>query len=169
MFSKDKFVADSENDILYQNIKNTFLVMMSDLFKVTTDYILKGVEPEPAVHKNHIQFLYIGCAIVFAVIAGIWSYASNRFAPGECILIVLAGAAVGLGVSLVIHVISGLLRSAGQKIYPDCLVRVGGFHNLRYVFQNGSGYALCDRCHHRSDDYNFYYAGSGCVYHATAK
>lgn len=87
------------------------VVMMSDLFKVTTDYILKGVEPEPVAHKNRIQFLYIGFAIIFAVIAGIWSYASNRFAPGECILIVLAGAAVGLGVSLVIHVISGLIKS----------------------------------------------------------
>lgn len=87
------------------------VVMMSDLFKVTTDYILKGVEPEPTVHKSRIQFLYIGFAIIFAVIAVVWSYASNRFAQGECILIVLAGAAVGVGVSLVIHVISALLKS----------------------------------------------------------
>ena len=87
------------------------VVMMSDLFKVTTDYILKGVETEPVAHKNRFQFSYIGFAIIFAIIAGIWSYASNRFAPGECILIVLAGAAVGLGVSLVIHVISGLVKS----------------------------------------------------------
>lgn len=87
------------------------VIMMSDLFKVTTDYILKGIEPVPAEHKSHIQFLYIGFAIIFAVIAGIWSYVSNRFAPRECILIVLAGAAVGLGVSLVIHVISGLIKT----------------------------------------------------------
>ncbi len=42
MFSKDKFVADSENDILYQNIKNTFLTVYNFADRVAAVEKLSG-------------------------------------------------------------------------------------------------------------------------------
>ncbi len=94
------------------------IILMSDLFEVTTDYILKGTdkllpadEPlsEDQASGNHhssgtrISFLYPGMMLLFAAIAGILAYVSNRFAPGECVTIALAGAAAGLGVALMYH------------------------------------------------------------------
>ena len=48
------------------------IIVMSDLFEVTTDYILKGIEPVSTTSKKTIKALYLGFVLVFATIAGIW-------------------------------------------------------------------------------------------------
>ena len=91
------------------------IIVMSELFEVTTDYILKGIEPVSTKSKKTIKTLYFGTVLVFATIAGIWSFTANRFNYDECLFIILAGGAVGLGVALVIQVITNLIGSKPQN------------------------------------------------------
>lgn len=84
---------------------------MSELFEVTTDYILKGVEPASITNRKTIETLYLGFVLTFATIAGIWSFTANRFRVDECFMIVLAGGAVGFGVALIIQVISSVFAN----------------------------------------------------------
>ncbi len=84
------------------------IIVMSDLFEVTTDYILKGIEPVSTTNRKTIKTLYLGLVSVFATIAGIWSFTANRFRLDECFMIILAGGVVGLGIALIIQVISGM-------------------------------------------------------------
>jgi len=86
------------------------IIIMSEIFEVTTDYILKGIEPVSTINKKTIYSLYLGFAIIFATIAGIWSFTANRFRTDECLVIILAGAVIGLGISLVFQVVSSLFR-----------------------------------------------------------
>ena len=86
------------------------IITMSELFEVTTDYILKGIEPVTMTNKKTIYSLYLGFAVIFAVIAGIWAFTANRFRTDECLFIILAGATVGLGIGLVIQVVSKLFK-----------------------------------------------------------
>lgn len=86
------------------------IIIMSELFGVTTDYILKGLEPISINNKNIIYSLYLGFAISFATIAGIWSFTANRFRIDECLLIVMAGAVAGLGIGLIVQAVSNLIR-----------------------------------------------------------
>ncbi len=83
---------------------------MSELFEVTTDYILKGIEPVSMTNKKTMYSLYLGFALIFATIAGIWSFTANRFRIDECFFIVIAGAAIGCAIALVTQVISNLFR-----------------------------------------------------------
>lgn len=87
------------------------IIAMSDFFEVTTDYLLKGIEPASQTNKTTIKNLYGGFVLIFAVIAGIWSFTANRFRLDECILIVLAGGAIGVGVALIVQVISNLFTN----------------------------------------------------------
>ena len=64
------------------------IIVMSDLFEVTTDYILKGIEPVSTTNRKTIT--------------------ANRFRFDECFVIILAGGVVGLGIALMIQVISGM-------------------------------------------------------------
>lgn len=82
------------------------VIAMSELFDVTTDYILKGIEPVSTTNKKTMNTLYLGFSLIFAAIAGIWSFTANRFRFDECFLIILAGGAVGLGIALMVQVIS---------------------------------------------------------------
>ena len=84
------------------------IIMMSELFEVTTDYILKGTEPANMADKKALQALYLGFAVIFGTIAGTWSFTANRFRTGECLLIVLAGAVIGCAVALIVRVMAGL-------------------------------------------------------------
>ena len=86
------------------------IIIMSQIFEVTTGYILKGIEPVSTTNKKTIYSLYLGFAIIFATIAGIWSFTANRFRTDECLVIILAGAVIGLGISLVFQVVSSLFR-----------------------------------------------------------
>lgn len=84
------------------------IILMSELFEVTTDYLLKGTEPVGMRNQKTIYFLYFGFAVLFAAIAGIWSFTANRFRIDECCLIVIAGAAIGCAIALIIQVMSHL-------------------------------------------------------------
>ena len=88
------------------------IIIMSDLFEVTTDYILKGIEPVSPTSKLNIKTLCLGLVLIFSTIAGIWSFTANRFRYDECLLISVAGGVVGLGVALIIHVAA---NSMGNK------------------------------------------------------
>ena len=92
------------------------IIVMSDLFEVTTDYILKGIEPVSTTSKKTIKALYLGFVLVFATIAGIWSFTANRFNYDECLLIILAGGAVGLGLALIIQVVTNLIGNKSKNI-----------------------------------------------------
>ena len=82
------------------------IIVMSDLFEVTTDYILKGTEPANVTGKKTIQSLYLGFAVTFGTIAGIWSFTADRFNIDECLLIVIAGAVIGCAVALIVRVMA---------------------------------------------------------------
>ena len=92
------------------------IIVMSDLFEVTTDYILKGIEPVSTTSKKTIKALYFGFVLVFATIAGIWSFTANRFNYDECLFIILAGGAVGLGLALIIQVVTNLIGNKSKNI-----------------------------------------------------
>lgn len=94
------------------------IIIMSNLFEVTTDYILKGIEPVSPQNKKTLKSLYVGFVLIFATIAGIWSFTANRFNYDECFFIILAGAVVGLGIGLVFQVISSLFENK-QKADRD--------------------------------------------------
>ncbi len=86
------------------------IIIMSELFEVTTDYILKGIEPVNMTNKKTVYSLYWGFAIIFASIAGIWSFTANRFRIDECCFIVIVGATIGCAIALIIQVLSNLFR-----------------------------------------------------------
>ncbi len=90
------------------------IIMMSELFEVTTDYILKGVEPVSTTNKKTIRTLYAGFVLICSVIAGIWSFAANRFNYHEIILIALAGGVVGFGIALIVQVTGGMISNKKQ-------------------------------------------------------
>ena len=92
------------------------IIVMSNLFEVTTDYILKGIEPVSTTSKKTIKALYLGFVLVFATIAGIWSFTANRFNYDECLFIILAGGAVGLGLALIIQVVTNLIGNKSKNI-----------------------------------------------------
>lgn len=84
------------------------IIIMSELFEVTTDYILKGIEPVSTNNKKTIRALYLGFAVTFASIAGIWAFTANRFNYDEQFFIIIAGAVIGWGIGLIIQVLSKL-------------------------------------------------------------
>ena len=91
------------------------IIVMSDLFEVTTDYILKGIEPVSTISKKTIKTLYLGFALVFATTAGIWSFTANRFDYDECLFIILSGGVVGLGVALITQVVTNLIGNKSKS------------------------------------------------------
>lgn len=101
------------------------IIIMSELFEVTTDYILKGIEPVNITNRKTIYSLYLGFAVIFAVIAGIWSFTANRFRIDECYFIVVAGAAIGCAIALIIQVIFNLLKKNNSRS-----------ENLKFTRQN---------------------------------
>ena len=88
---------------------------MSELFEVTTDYILKGIEPVSTTNRKTVKTLYLrGLFLIFATIAGIWFFAANRFNYDEIIMIILAGGVVGLGMALIVQVIGSIVSNKKQ-------------------------------------------------------
>ncbi len=84
------------------------IIAMSELFEVTTDYILRGIEPTSVTSKTTIKTLYFSCILIFAAIAGIWSFTANRFRIDECIMIIAVGGLVGFGIALLIKVLRNM-------------------------------------------------------------
>ncbi len=85
------------------------IIALSDLFNISTDYILKGKETT-ALSDNNGKSLFIGFAVLFGVIAGIWSFTANRFRFDECILIMIAGVVAGLGTALCVKTILASIK-----------------------------------------------------------
>lgn len=73
------------------------IIFMSEYFDVTTDYILKGVEPVSVMRKEVMSSFCLVFSIIGACLAGIWAFTANRFRQDECLIIMLAGAVVGYG------------------------------------------------------------------------
>ena len=90
------------------------VIVMSELFEVTTDYILKGIEPVSTTNRKTVKALYLGSVLIFATIAGIWSFAANRFNYDEIIMIILAGGVVGLGMALIVQIIGSIVSNKKQ-------------------------------------------------------
>lgn len=86
------------------------IIMMSELFEVTTDYILKGIEPVNMISRKTVYSLYSGFAAIFAITAGIWAFTANRFQSDECFLIMVAGAVAGCAAAMIIQTLSSLFR-----------------------------------------------------------
>lgn len=78
------------------------VILLSDFFGVTTDYLLKGTEPELQEENKKTGRASLGFVLICATLAGIWSLTANRFRYDECFFIILAGAVVGLGLSWVV-------------------------------------------------------------------
>lgn len=87
------------------------IIVMSEFFEVTTDYLLKGIEPASVTNKKTVKTLYIAFAFVFALLAGIWSFTANRFRYEECFMIILAGGSVGLGIAVLIKTINSMFKN----------------------------------------------------------
>ena len=90
------------------------IIIMSELFEVTTDYILKGTELVNMTSRKTVYSLYSGFAVLFATIAGIWSFTANKFRIDECFFIMAAGAVIGCAIALIIQVISN--QNHGRQI-----------------------------------------------------
>ena len=56
----------------------------------------------------------LGFVLIFATIAGIWSFAANRFNYYEILMIILAGGVVGLGIALTVQVIASVVSNKKQ-------------------------------------------------------
>ena len=98
----------------FQTIPVTHLIRLADFYGVTTDYILKGIEPVSTTNRKTVKTLYWGFVLIFATIAGIWSFAANRFNYDEIIMIILAGGVVGLGMALIVQVIGSIVSNKKQ-------------------------------------------------------
>ncbi len=85
------------------------IIIMSDLFEVTTDYILKGIE-SPSQSKNNKYSLYLAFMTIFFILGAIWSFSANRFRIIEIMYISIGLAVVGLAVGLIIQVILNAVK-----------------------------------------------------------
>lgn len=52
---------------------------------------------------NGTQTIYIAFAIIFSVIAGIWSFSANRFRVSEMLMIMIAAAVVGICIGVIFN------------------------------------------------------------------
>lgn len=71
------------------------IILISDYFEVSTDYVLKGIELSNAIGKKTKKHIIISFSVIFALLAGVFSFAANRFRDDEIFFIAIAGAVVG--------------------------------------------------------------------------
>lgn len=86
------------------------IIAMSDFFAVTTDYLLKGIDPAALISKRTNSKLLLSSAVIVAIIAGISAFWGNCFQSDEILLISLAGAAAGYGIGSVLEIILGIRK-----------------------------------------------------------
>lgn len=84
--------------------------MLSDYFEVSTDYLLKGVEPVTSMNKKNKNLFLLSFAIVFALLSCVLSFSANKFRRDEILMISIAGAFVGLAVGFVVLYIINSLK-----------------------------------------------------------
>ena len=83
------------------------IILMSEFFDVTTDYLLKGTEPVEEEKKEIGKSLYVGFAVLFGALSGIWAYTANRFRYEEIFFIALLGAVIGYAIALILQTMRG--------------------------------------------------------------
>ena len=71
------------------------IIRLSDCFEVSTDYLLKGIEPENRLGPRQSRRIMAAVAVIFGIIALIISAALNRFRIDEIVLITLLRAGAG--------------------------------------------------------------------------
>lgn len=86
------------------------IIMLSDYFEVSTDYLLKGVEPVTSMNKKNKNLFLLSFAIVFALLSCVLSFSANRFRRDEILMISIAGAVVGSAVGFVVLYIINFLK-----------------------------------------------------------
>ncbi len=86
------------------------IILMSDLFEVTTDYILKGIEPVSLQSKNTTYSLYLAFIAIFSIVGAIWSFSANRFRIDEIFLICIGFAIIGFAVGVIVQLIFKILK-----------------------------------------------------------
>lgn len=86
------------------------VISLSDYFDVSTDYLLKGVEPVTSMNKKYKNLFLLSFAIVFALVSCVLSFSANRFRRDEILMISIAGATVGWTVGFIVLYILNSLK-----------------------------------------------------------
>ena len=92
------------------------IIEMSDLFHVSTDYLLKGIEDTSAHEQPNVKAFYLEFAIVFALSAGILASIANRFRHIEIFVICVAAAGIGLGIALILQVVWNTIQKRNASL-----------------------------------------------------
>lgn len=87
------------------------LMLLSRVFGKSIDELV-GNNITPAAKENAYdnKILFIAFAVLFGIIAGIWSFTANRFRYIEILHIIAAGAAAGLCIAAVCHCIINTIK-----------------------------------------------------------
>ncbi len=92
------------------------LLLLSKCLKTSVDSLLGN----DALLKNDnfkkFNNIYLGLMLICGSIAGIWSYAANRFRNDEILFIIVGGAIAGYGIGLVIN---GMLEKLWANYNKD--------------------------------------------------
>lgn len=92
------------------------LILLSKVLNKSIDELV-GNEFEPVNIKEKddsvksLKNIYIGLAIIFGSIAGVWSFSANRFRYIEMLLIIVIGMVVGVCLGVVCHNILRYIKS----------------------------------------------------------
>lgn len=86
------------------------IISLSDYFEVSTDYLLKGVEPLTSMSKKKKNQFLLSFAIAFTLLSGVFSFSANRFRDIEILMISIAGAVVGLAVGFIVFSIINAIK-----------------------------------------------------------
>ena len=87
------------------------VISLSNYFDVSTDYLLKGVEPVTSMNKKYKNLFLLSFAIVFALVSCVLSFSANRFRRDEILMISIAGATAGWTVGfIVLYIIKSLKK-----------------------------------------------------------
>ncbi len=92
------------------------LILLSEVLNQSIDELVGNeFEPTNIKEKNDsiksLKNIYIGLAIIFGSIAGVWSFSANRFRDIEILLIIVIGMVVGVCVGVVCHNILRYIKS----------------------------------------------------------
>lgn len=61
-------------------------------------------------NKKTLKLLYGGAMVLCGAIAGIWAFTANRFQISESIMIVAGGITAGIGLGMICHAMSVLIK-----------------------------------------------------------
>ena len=92
------------------------LILLSKVLNKSIDELV-GNEFEPVNIKEKddsvksLKNIYIGLAIIFGSIAGVWSFSANRFRYIEMLLIIVIGMVVGVCLGVVCHNVLRYIKS----------------------------------------------------------